>query len=69
MIFTSPHARYGAQALSSLAQSSGPTMLGIAAGILTKNIPVALAIAGGGGASMQAGHTYGEAGLLNKDFC
>jgi hypothetical protein len=49
------------EALSSLAQSSGPTLIGLAAGILTRNIPVAIAIAGGGGAAQQAGATYGEA--------
>lgn len=49
------------EALSSLAQSSGPTLLGLAAGILTRNVPLAFAIAGGGGAASQAGSTYGEA--------
>jgi hypothetical protein len=49
------------QALSSLAQSAGPTLLGLAAGILTRNVPLAMTIAGGGGAAQQAGSTYGEA--------
>jgi len=49
------------EALSSLAQSSGPTLLGLAAGILTRNVPLAMTIAGGGGAAQQAGATYGEA--------
>lgn len=49
------------QALSSLAQSSPSTLVGVSAGILTRNLPLAFAIAGGGGAAQQAGATYGEA--------
>ena len=49
------------QALSSLAQSAPSTLVGIAAGILTKNPVLAMTIAGGGGAAYQAGATYGEA--------
>jgi hypothetical protein len=49
------------QAVTSLAQSAAPTMLGVAAGILTRNPALAMAIAGGGGSAIQAGSTYGEA--------
>lgn len=49
------------QAVSSLIQSAPPTMLGIAAGILTRNPVLAMTIAGGGGSALQAGSTYAEA--------
>ncbi len=58
-----PHGMNTAQqAASSLAQSAPPTALGIAAGILTKNPALAMAIAGGGGSAIQTGATYGKAG-------
>jgi DNA repair protein RadC/GNAT superfamily N-acetyltransferase len=49
------------QAVSSLAQSAPPTLLGVAAGILTRNPGLAMSIAGGGGSAIQAGSTYNEA--------
>ncbi|MDP2620593.1 MAG: hypothetical protein Q8P46_10530, partial [Hyphomicrobiales bacterium] len=49
------------QAVWSLVQSAPPTLLGIAVGILTRNPVAAMAIAGGGGGTFQAGSTYGEA--------
>lgn len=49
------------KALFSTAASAPPTLLGIATGILTKNPALAMTIAGGGGAAMQGGQTYGEA--------
>src|SRR5262249_499745 len=48
-LVTPPDQTITQEALSSLAQSAGPTLLGIAAVILTRNLPVALSIAGGGG--------------------
>jgi len=49
------------QVVSSLAQSAGPTATGIAVGIATRSPVAAMAIAGGGGATLQAGFTYGTA--------
>jgi hypothetical protein len=49
------------QAAFSAGTSGIPTLAGVAAGILTRNPGIAMTLAGGGGAAMQAGSTYGEA--------
>ncbi len=49
------------QAVFSAGSSAPTTLAGLAAGILTRSPAVGMAIAGGGGATVQAGSTYGEA--------
>lgn len=58
---TPPDMNTAQKAVWSLAQSAPPTLTGIAAGILTRSPALAMAIAGTGGAGVQAGATYGEA--------
>lgn len=52
---------YGQQVVSSVAQSAAPTILGLGIGIVTRNPWLAMGVAGGGGAALQGGSTYGEA--------
>lgn len=51
----------GQQAVFSAGSSAPTTLAGLAAGIATRSPAVGMAIAGGGGSTIQAGSTYGEA--------